>query len=212
MSQTLTDLAAQLEARIKELRKAGDLDALLATAREAAREIEQRIDRADWNDAQRSALMAVQRLAYNAAADCWPGWSVPSEPSHQRRLIAARELALHSSELVERLGLPPRRKGTGIWLVGAFDLAIGKYAEASSNFTDAREHYATAGAPDLVLLMDGYLAIVQQVGRDGASVDGTGLDQVCARISAGDFKEGPAWIAQLRTAQEAFARGVRQDG
>ena len=55
-----------------------------------------------------------------------------------------------------------------------------------------------------MLLVDGYAAIVRQVGKRPAS--GDDLDQVCARIAAGGFKDGDEWIAQLRTALEVFAR------
>src|ERR1700743_1798688 len=83
MSQSLTDIVAKLGEPVKALRKEGDLAALLAAARDAADEVERRIGDANWNEEQRDALMAVQRWTYNAAADCWPGWSVPSQPSDQ---------------------------------------------------------------------------------------------------------------------------------
>jgi hypothetical protein len=38
------------------------------------------------------------------------------------------------------------------------------------------------------------------------AADGEGLDQVCTRIAAGGFEESGAWIAQLHTALDAFAR------
>jgi hypothetical protein len=104
------------------------------------------------------------------------------------------------------LGLGRQRQGTGIWLLGAFDLALGRYKDASHQFAVAREHYLAANAPLSVLLAEGYLAIVQQIDKGGASADRAALDQVCAKISAGGFKEGAAMIAQLRTALAAFAR------
>src|SRR5262245_53466374 len=204
MSQSLTDIVAKFDQQVKALRKEGDLAALLATAREAADEVERRVGDANWSEEQRGALMAVQRWTYNAAADCWPGWTVPSEPADPRMLTAAREIAQRSLGLVERLGVGPLREGTGIWLLGAFDLALGRYGDASRHFTAARERYVAANAP--ALLAEGYLAIVQQISEGGRSGEGSALDQVCARISAGEFKDGAAWVAQLRTALAAFTR------
>jgi hypothetical protein len=204
MSQSLTDIVAKLGEQVKALRKEGDLAALLAAARDAADEVERRIGDANWNEEQRDALMAVQRWTYNVAADCWPGWSVPGEPPDPQMLVAARELAQHSLDIVERLDVGRQRQGTGIWLCGAFDLALGRYSEASRQFAVAHEHYVAANAPSAALLMEGYLAIVQQIGEGGSSGEGSALDQVCARISAGEFKDGAALVAQLRTALAAF--------
>ncbi|MES5484823.1 hypothetical protein QMZ05_18865 [Bradyrhizobium sp. INPA03-11B] len=191
-----------MEARVKALRGAGDDAALLAAARDAADEIERHPDAPDSDRTE--ALKVAQRLTFNAAADCWPGWSVSDRPIDPDRLLTARELAERSLRLVERLELGPMRVATGIWLVGAFDLALGRYDEASRLFGDARGQYGAANAPGLVLLVDGYAAIVRQIGNRPAS--GDDLDQICARIAAGGFKDGDEWIAQLRTALEVFAR------
>jgi hypothetical protein len=114
MSESLTKVVTKLEQRVKELRKGNDKVALLAAARDAADEVERHIDGASLDESQRNALMAVQRWTYNAAADCWPGWSIPSEPVEPRTLLAARELAERSAGLVARLGVGPLREGTGI--------------------------------------------------------------------------------------------------
>jgi hypothetical protein len=204
MSQSLTDIVAKLGERVKALRKEGDLAALLAAARDAADEVERRIGDAKGNEEQREALMAVQRWTYNAAADCWPGWSIPSEPPDARMLVAARELAQHSLDIVERLDVGRQRLGTGIWLCGAFDLALGRYEDASRAFAVAHEHYVAADAPGGALLMEGYSAIVREIGEGGSSGESSALDEVCARISAGEFKDGAALVAQLRTALAAF--------
>lgn len=204
MSESLPDTVAKLEQRVKDLRKADDKAALLAAAREAADEVERRIDGTYPDESQRNALMAVQRLTYNAAADCWPGWSIPTGPSDPRMLMAARELAQRSSDIVDRLGVGRLRQGNGRWLCGAFDLALGRYEDASRAFAVAHEHYVAADAPSPALLMEGYLAIVQQISKGGTSGEGSALDQICARIAASGFKEGAAWVAQLRTALAAF--------
>jgi hypothetical protein len=204
MSESLTDVVAKLERRVKELRKTGDLAALLTTAREAADEVYRHVDGVSLDESRRDALMAVQRWTYNAAADCWPGWSILSEPPDPSMLVAARELAQCSLDIVERLDVGRQRQGTGIWLCGAFDLALGRYSDASRHFAVAHEHYISADAPSGALLMEGYSAIVQQISAAGSSGKGSALDQVCARISASGFKDGAALVAQLRTALAAF--------
>jgi hypothetical protein len=200
-AESLQHLVATSLERVKELRRAGDLAALLAAANVAADEIEQRVgDRLD--DAGRQALMAVKRFTYNAAADCWPGWSVPDNPPETRDLLIARETAQRSVRLVKKLSLGSLQEGTGIWLCGAFDLALGKYADASSAFGAARQHYIAAKAPGLVLLTEGYIAIVRRI--TGHPADGEDLHQITVKIAAGAFEDGAAWIEQLRTALKVF--------
>jgi len=204
-ADSLPDVVAASQKRIDELRRAGDPTTLLAAATAAADEIE-RLAGTGANDEERQALTAVKRFTFNAAADCWPGWSAPPKPTDSPTLLRARGLAQRSAGLVKQLGLGPLQEGTGTWLCGAFDLALGRYAEASSAFSVAREHYIAAKAPGLALLTEGYLAIARNVGADQTPPGTENLEQVLVRIDAGGFKDGAEWIAQLRTALEVFAQ------
>lgn len=203
--ESLHHFVVTMQERVKELRSAGDPVALLAAAKAAADEIEHRVGER-WDDAQRQALIAAKRMTFNAAADCWPGWSVPDKPPDTANLLAAQELAQRSARLVKKLGLGALQEGTGIWLCGAFDLALGRHAEAANAFAVARRHYVAAEAPGLVLLMDGYGAIVRQIAGPQVPAAGEDLNQISARIAAGGFEDGDEWIQQLRTALNVFAR------
>jgi hypothetical protein len=193
---SLSDLVTSAQQRVKELRKSesGDLAALLAAAEAAADAIERRVGEGS-TDLEREALIAVKRFTYNAAADCWPGWSVPAAAQDPQILAAGLKLAQRSHGLVVKLGLGPIQEGTGTWLVGAFELALSRYEEAREAFAHARESYIAAKAPGLALLTEGYLAIVHG-----------DVEAVCARIAAGGFEDGPEWIEQLRTAAKVFGR------
>jgi hypothetical protein len=201
--ESLRDLVATSLERVKELRRAGDPAVLLAAANAAADEIDQRVGER-LNDAERQALTAVRRFTFNAAADCWPGWSVPDKPPERRNLLVAQELAQRSVCIVKKLNLGSLQEGTGIWLCGAFDLALGKHADASSAFGVARQHYIAAKAPGLVLLMEGYIAIVRQIAGTPVPADAEDLHQITARIAAGTFEDGAEWVEQLRIALKVF--------
>lgn len=199
---SLHDLVAASQQRVRALRQAGELAALLAAAKEAAGLIEVAVG-TRRDDAAREALIAVRRFTFNAAADGWPGWAVSDKAPDTQLLLAAKELAQRSAELNRKLDLGPLQEGTGLWLCGAFDLALGHYDEAAKAFAAAREQYLSAKAPGLVLLTEGYIAILNQVaGRPG----GEDLRQIKARITAGAFEDGAEWIAQLDTALKVFAR------
>ena len=195
MNDSLSELVTSSQQRVKELRKSGDLPALLAAAESAADAIERRIGESA-TDLDREALIAVKRFTYNVAADCWPGWSVPTTAPDPQILAAGLNMARHSHGLVMKLGLGPIQEGTGTWLVGAFELALGRHAQARDAFAQARESYIAAKAPGLAMLTEGYLAIV----------DGD-VESVCARIAVSGFEDGSEWIEQLRTAAKVFNRG-----
>jgi hypothetical protein len=170
-----------------------------------ADEIENRVGE-HWNDGERQALTAVTRITYNAAADCWPGRSVPDKPPETRILLIALELAQRSARLVKKLALGPLQEAAGTWLCGAFDLALGRPAEASNAFAVAHQLYISAKAPGLALLMEGYIAIVARITGHKTTAGAPDLKQIGARIAAGGFDDGAEWIEQLRTALKAFAR------
>jgi hypothetical protein len=199
-SASLSDLAAKLEAQVNGVRRTHDHAALIAAANAAADEIEHRVGE-DRGTVEREVLRSVRRFTFNAAADCWPGWTDSGAPPDTRNLSGGLALARRSADLTVSLGLGRIQEGTGIWLIGAFELALGRYTEAAGTFESAREHYNAANAPGLALLTEGYSAIVR---RSAGGPDD--LDDVCARIAAGAFEDGPEWIEQLRTARKVFAR------
>jgi len=204
-AQSLRDLVATWGARVDQLRRAGDPEALLAGASAAADEIENRVGGRS-QDEERQALTAVKRFTYNAAADCWPGWSVPDKPPDTRILLVALELAQRSARLVKELALGPLQEATANWLCGAFDLALGRRADAARAFAIAQRLYTAADAPGLALLTEGYIAIVAQINGRQATAGAPDLKQVVARIAADGFDDGAEWIEQLQTALKVFAR------
>lgn len=203
-SEALTALVAKLQQSVTEARRAGDSTTLLATTEAAATEIERRAGEGH-SPVEREALIAARRFTFNAAADCWPGWSTPETPPDTQVLLRALELAKRSLGLVNRLGLGRVPEGTGTWLVGALELALGRHGAAYSAFTLAREHYMMAKAPGLVLLTEGYIALLCQIAGPRIPPWGEDLEQVCARIAAGGFEDGASWIEQLHTARSVFA-------
>jgi hypothetical protein len=204
-AQSLRDVVATWSARIDQLRRTSDPDALLAGASAAADEIENRVGEYRNGEA-REALTAVKRLTYNAAADCWPGWSVPDKPPDTRILLAALELAQRSARLVKELALGPLQEATATWLCGAFDLALGRYADASRALAIAQQLYTAVNASGLALLTEGYVAIVAEIDEREAAAGEPDLEQIVARIAAGNFDDGAEWIEQLRTALKVFRR------
>jgi hypothetical protein len=204
-ARSLRDVVTTWGARVDQLRRAGDPEALLAGASAAADEIENRIGE-HCNDEERQALTAAKRFTYNAAADCWPGWGVADKPPDTRILLVALGLAQRSATLVKRLALGPLQEATATWLCGAFDLALGRHADAASAFAIAQQLYTAANAPGLALLTEGYIAIVAHIDGRKTTAGAPDLNRIVAQIAAGSFDDGAEWIEQLRTALKVFTR------
>jgi hypothetical protein len=210
-TEPMPALVARLQKQVAEARATGSPDLVLATANAAADEIERRIgveltpaSISSLTGPTRAALLAVKRMTYNAAADCWPGWLTTDQRPNHQQLLKALATARRSALLVQTLSLGPVQEGTANWLIGAFELVLGQFDQAVDLFTAAHERYVAANAPGLALLTEGYLAITYKVGRRPMLVTTKTLDQVIAAISAGNFEDGDEWVAQLRAAIKLF--------
>lgn len=204
---TLSEQVASWEDRVKNARRKGDPSKTTAIAAAGADAIEQQVKvLANPTEDETRALKAVQRFTYNASADAWPGWQEVEDGSLDRpTLAAAKQLAIHSAELVDTLQLGAVQQGTGTWLVAAFDLALGRFEDALAGFSISTQQYQAANAPGLVLLVEGYSAITKgllnQHSREAITKD---LEAVFDRISSGGYEDGTEWIQQLKTALNVF--------
>jgi protein-L-isoaspartate(D-aspartate) O-methyltransferase len=207
--ESLTDLVARVQKTVGDARRTGDPVAIVSAANAGADLIELRIGQGR-TDADRAALTAVKRFTFNAAADCWPGWSLTGPSTDAGNLITGLELARRSARLVEELSLGSLQQGTATWLSGAFELALGRLDAAAAAFRIARQQYHAAEAPGLALLMEGYEAIAARIGGQPGSVDEHEFAEVCARIESGGFEDGQEWIEQLHTALKVFTSDLRQ--
>lgn len=71
----------------------------------------------------------ARAIAYNAGANCWPGWgdAVEIKPAD---IAEGLKLAERSYELVGELGLGDKAISTSLWLVGALQMATGRLSTA----------------------------------------------------------------------------------
>src|SRR5260221_12589464 len=133
----LSDLVATQEQAVNQVRKGGGCSEIISAAEQAANVIQSRVPKPGSETAaeERNALIAVKRFLFNAAADCWPGWSEESAKMSDAELEAALSLARRSADLVDQLALGPMETGTAQWLIGAFELALQRTDAALGSFS-----------------------------------------------------------------------------
>ncbi|HEX5281937.1 MAG TPA: hypothetical protein VFW28_17785 [Micropepsaceae bacterium] len=203
----LTLLATEQEKLVNDARKSGRIAEIIAAAEHAADAIEYRVPntQTEISGDEREALKSVKRFLYNAAADCWPGWSLDSARGSDAELGAALLLARRSASLVDRLGLGPMQEGTAKWLVGAFELALGRIDNALELFAQAEGLYERAGAPGLMLLARGYGAITREASRRLPEQGPGSLAEVLTALASSNLEHGKFFSEQLVMAHRVFA-------
>jgi hypothetical protein len=189
MSEAATDddLPERLEQSVKAARKAGDIPALLALANAAVATLDTIASPAAWNTAR--------RIAYNAAADAWPGWDREPPPRTEAELQSARSLAMMSGRMTERLGRDPMQMGNAAWLTAALDLALGDRQSAIAGFREAEALFSQA--PEMTLLAAGYRAIA-------GDAEAPALETTCTALAASGHPHAGDLREQLLVAQDVF--------
>lgn len=171
----LTELAHNLEREVNQIRKSGDVPAILALARPAVDTLDSTAgaERNTLTEEQISALQAARRIAYNAPADAWPGWELDTPARSSAELDAALNLARGS--LTEALA--------------AFHAAAGFFADA----------------PAMKLLAQGYMAIAAERFGSSPVSETPKFEAVIAALDALGSDDAKELRDQLLIAREIFA-------
>lgn len=105
-------------------------------------------------------------------------------------LVTTKTLAQRSAALVGTLQLGAIQEGTGIYLIGALDIAMGNFDDALSGFTTSLQWHQAAPAPGFALLVRGYEVIAEGLRARHSREDINGdLEKVYAQITSGGFKD-----------------------
>jgi hypothetical protein len=178
-----------------------DVTAMLACGVTGVDHHRREAERLAASDAERSRAhrLAAKNLAYNVAANCWPGWGDEGVLIDAAHIEDGLALAQASLDDVRELDLGDVPLGTAHWLIGALDLAAGRAQAALTSFARSRASYLAAREPVKVLLVDGYLALARSMSEDG-TLDEAPLDEAIAHLQREGSKEARGFAAQLRTA------------
>ena len=122
----------------------------------------------------------AKAIAYNAAANSWPGWGDEGSSSSHR--TSRMDWIWRSGRLiVKELKLGHRQLGTSQWLVGALHLAAGRSDEAIAAPTRARDAYGAGGERASELLALGYLALARSR-QDALERHRAELEEICLQL------------------------------
>jgi hypothetical protein len=147
---------------------------------------------------------SARAIAYNAGANCWPGWgdAVEIKPAD---IAEGLKLAERSYELVEELGLGDRAIGTALWLIGALQMAAGSLSTAIARFLNAEEAFHAAKLPAQEAMARGYAALATKVLPESHLRGTESLEAVLLSLRAMESREAQFFADQLITADRIFS-------
>lgn len=153
----------------------------------------------DGADEAAAYLRAAVPMAYNLAANTWPGWGegVGAIEGRHRRL--GLEAARLNVALAAAAGLGPERRRNGYWILGAHLIAAGDLGAAADAFAASRDLAAEAGLDQAALMASGWIHVCGILaGRDETAA----LTAVGERLR-GD-RHGDLYADQYDAALEVF--------
>jgi tetratricopeptide (TPR) repeat protein len=198
--------AAEVAQRYADLAKAlyrehKNVTQMLAVAKAAVAFCLSAADRIAAEDPTKAAMLKTKAkvIAYNAAANSWPGWGDEGIVITQSHIADGFDLAQRSLALVEDLKLGHRQVGTSQWLVGALHLAAGRNDDAIAALTRACDAYSAGGERASELLALGYLALARSR-QDTPERHRAELEEICRLLEKDGSPQAVAFVKQLRTA------------
>jgi hypothetical protein len=146
----------------------------------------------------------VRAIAYNAAANCWPGWG-DAVAIKSPDIAEGLKLAQRSYDLVEELGLGDKATGTALWLVGALQMADGRLSAALDQFLRAEEAFHAARLPAQVAMVRGYAALAHKALPESHASGTESLTAILQSLRAMESREAQFFADQLVTADRVFS-------
>jgi hypothetical protein len=146
----------------------------------------------------------VRAIAYNAGANCWPGWGDPVEIT-AADIAEGLRLAERNQELVKDLGLGGKEIGGSFWLLGALQIAAGQTSLAIVHFMAAQEAFRDAGLHVYEEMARGYAALADKDLAETHPGDTRSLAAVLESLRTMESREAQFFADQLVTADRIFS-------
>jgi hypothetical protein len=150
----------------------------------------------------------AKTIAYNAAANCWPGWGDEGVEIQDADVDAGLKLALMSRDLASELYLGAKAMGTAHWLVGALELAARRLQEATIDFERSEKAYELGGHSAQQLMARGYSALARKKNPASSALGASALAGAMKLLREDGSKEAIFFAHQLATADKIFCEDV----
>jgi hypothetical protein len=161
-------------------------------------------ERANDAESVRTLKTIAKTTAFNAAANCWPGWGDEGIKIVPDQIDQGLKLAEFSRNLVRELQLGEKPEANGTWLIGALKLAAGEPVAALGHFQAVHSAAESRGDTVSALMAAGYCALARKAQAAKAPAGGRELEVAVARLREFDLKEAAFFANQLVKADQIF--------
>jgi hypothetical protein len=152
----------------------------------------------------------AKAIAFNLGSNTWPGWNDAGIVLSDSDLRVGLDAARLNLRLAVELHRGDEPLANARWLLGAHELARGRYAAADEQFGMAARHAAAAGKRDMELMLQGYRALTDLLREPSMA---SARQEFAARIQAlqaTGSDDGKFYAGQLATAREVFTARAAQ--
>jgi len=146
----------------------------------------------------------AQQMSYNLAANTWPGWDDKGIVIDRSDMRFGLDMARLDLRLATELKYPAIKISNGHWMVGAQEMALGRYDGAKASFEKARAKAAEAGEADHEWMCKGYGALAAMLAGDESASDR--FDAAVKALKAMGKDDATFFASQLETALVVFTR------
>jgi hypothetical protein len=140
-------------------------------------------------------------IAFNSAANCWPGWGDEGIRIDSSHLRSGLILAGICRDLVEELQLGQKETGGAHWLLGALKLAGGQPIEALRDFQRAQQAFEAGGHTAYDLMARGYVALARKADPTSSPVGAQDFAEALAELQREGSKDAMFFANQLFVAE-----------
>jgi hypothetical protein len=206
LAETVAQRYAALVQHLYNDRK--DLPRMIVAARAGIQFALLRAQERNSTDAKNAAQLRGQAkaMAYNLAANCWPGWMEPGITIG----ATERAIGLDAARINLRLGLelqrPAEPLGHAHWLLGAQLLAADQFEASAAQFAKSAQQFAAAKKPTEEKMALAYKTLAHRVEHAGDAKRQEELKQSLAALESLANDDARFFAEQIRTAEKVFAK------
>jgi hypothetical protein len=147
----------------------------------------------------------AKTIAYNLAANCWPGWEEPGIVITPGELEHGHDLARLNLHLAHDLQVTPDKIAAAYWLLGAHQLAAKETAAAVDSFEQSAKLYEQAAQVDSQRMAEGYVGIAEMQRESLRACGRERLKGAITALVARDTEVSRFYAQQLANVAKHFA-------
>jgi len=153
-------------------------------------------------EAAEEIRLKVRALAYNVASFAWPGWDEQGIAPNETNIAFGYDAAKLLIRMCQEMDAEPIKMARAWWLLGGYQLAVGKRARAQQSYDQSAEQAAVSDARSEQLLAQAF-SILAQSAQGVARMELSGqFTEVIEALS--QEEHGAEFVEQVETASRVF--------